>query len=541
LLRLFSFLFLFPFILMGESSARGQVFQVGAGSSSLFQAHGGSLTVRGANYDGWLGIGSLDGLTFGAFLRTQYRGYTLGFGDDTVSFRLPTDIFDSSHYFMGRGIGVAHQRERVSFYGFAGATSVGYGAPFFRGAQARTGIGLFFVEGQLAPKLRAFSRNAFSDRQTSINGVEWQPRTGLRLAVAGGLGANRGYFATSLAAEREWVSVKAAYVGAGNQFRRIVVPQPLLAETDRENILVVVRPKPFLSLTAGHQNFLQPLSRGPAGIRAAVDQLRANLTVAGFRFGAGRFDSRVLGVSSVGTTLSLGRDILRRLQVDANLFHNRPGLGPTSTVLVGTVREVVSPRLSLLQVVTNSNGRPSMSFGGNFLSNRVTVGVEYQTLYVPFRVGNQFKQALVLNLRVNPFGNVQVNAGTFVTPDGSVKYTVSGSEFLYHNGGVSGGPPPTAGRIHKFVVRGRVVNDQGAPVAGATLRIDGEVAFTDSQGEFFVRKSKRKSYDLHVLVHEFLTPGRFEVVSAPERVAAEPEEAAREVTVVVRRLPSTPR
>jgi hypothetical protein len=442
---------------------------------------------------------------------------------------------------MGRGIGVTRQDERVSFYGFAGATAVGYGAPFFRGAEARTGIGLLFVEGQLTPKLRVFSRNAFSDRQTSINGLEWRPRTDLRLAAAGGVGTNQGYFASSIAADREWISVKAAYVGAGSQFRRIVVPQPLLAEIDRENLLVVFRPRSFVSLTAGRQNFLQPLSRGSAGIRATVDQLRANLTVAGLRFGAGRFDSRVLGVSSVGTTLSLGRDMLRWLQVDANLFHNRPGLGPTSTVLVGTVREVISPRLSLLQVVTNSNGRPSMSFGGNFLSNRLTVGVEYQTLYVPFQAGNQFKQALVLNLRVNPFGNVQVNAGTFVAPDGSVKYTVSGSEFLYHNGGVSGGPPPTAGRIHKFVVRGRVVNDQGAPVAGATLRIDGEVAFTDSQGEFFVRKSKRKSYDLHVLVHEFLTPGRFEVVSAPERVAAEPEEAAREVTVVVRRLPSTPR
>jgi hypothetical protein len=530
-----------PFILIPARTLCGQVFQVGAGSSSLFQAHGGSLTVRGTNYDGWVGIGSLDGFTFGAFLRTRYRGYTLGFGDDTVSFRLPTDVFDNGHYFMGRGVGIGRQFERVSVYGFAGATSIGYGAPFFRGAQARSGIGLLFVEGQLAPKLRAFSRNVLSAQQTTINGLEWRPRTDLRLGVAGGVGASRGYFASSLSADRDWISVKAAYVGAGNQFRRIVVPQPLLAEVDRENILVVLRPKPFVSVTAGHQNFLQPLTQRTPGIRATVDQLRLNLYLARFRFGVGKFGSRVVGVSSTGSTLSLGRDILGRLQVDANLFHNRPGLGPTSTVLVGTLREVVSPRLSLLQVVTNSNGRPTMSFGGNFLSNRITVGVEYQTLYVPFRTGNQFKQALVLNLRLNPFGNVQVNAGTFVAPDGSVKYTVSGSEFLYRNGGISGGPPPTTGRIHKFVVHGRVVDEQGAPLAGATLRVDGEVAFTDSQGEFFVRKSKRRSYDFHVLPNEFLTPGRFEVISAPEKVTAEPEDMAKEISVVVRRLPSRPR
>ena len=124
-------------LLANETTVKGQVFQLGAGTSSQYRAHGGSVAIRGLNYDGWMGIGSLDGLSFGAFLRTQVDGYTLGFGDDAIPFRVPTDVFDNSHYFMGRGLSVARVRDGLSIFGFAGATSLGLGTPFFRGARVQ--------------------------------------------------------------------------------------------------------------------------------------------------------------------------------------------------------------------------------------------------------------------------------------------------------------------------------------------------------------------------------------------------------------------
>jgi hypothetical protein len=172
--------------------AYGQIFQLEGGTSTLYQAHGGSLAFRAANYDGWVGVGSLNGLRAGAFLRTHVRDSTLTLGDDVIPFRLPTDIFDSSHYLMGRGVGLTRSWGTTRVFGFAGATSVGWGTPFFRAAEVQKGVGLIFLERQLTPSLSVFSRNVFSDRQSSINGLDWQIRPGLHGAMAGGLGSNRG-------------------------------------------------------------------------------------------------------------------------------------------------------------------------------------------------------------------------------------------------------------------------------------------------------------------------------------------------------------
>ena len=527
-------------LLLPSHSAQAQVFQLQGGSSTLFQAHGGSVGFRGSKYEGWVGAGYLDQLRFGAFLRTKVRNYTLSLGDDEIPFRLPTDVFDSGHYFFARGMGVATKRERVSLFGFAGTTSSGFASPFFRAARSESGVGLLFLEAELSPTVRAFSHNVVSNRQTTITGLEWRPRQDLRMALAGGVGANNGYVSASLAAERGWVTVKAGYVGAGKQFRRIVVESPLSSEVTDENLLVVLRPNSFVTLTASHQNFLQPPFQQSKALQGAVDQMLANFTVAGWRLGGGLYRSTVSSSRNTGSSLSVGRNFASRLELGANLFHSRPSRGASSTTLVGNLREVISPRLSLLQLVTHSNGQTSVSFGGDFLSNRLALGVEYQTLYVPFRVGNPFKQALVLNLRLQLFGNFRVNAGTFVAPNGAVKYTVTSGTYLYRNHGVEAGEAVAAITLPKYMVRGRVTDAEGKAVRGATLRIGSDTVFTDSQCRFFIRKGKATTYPLVVLVNEFLAPGPFAVISAPSTVTSTQEERAPEVTIVVRALPRLP-
>src|SRR2546427_4856064 len=77
-----------------------------------------------------------------------------------------------------------------------------------------------------------------------------------------------------------------------------------------------------------------------------------------------------------------------------------------------------------------------------------------------------------------------------------------------------------------MLVGGGVSDEDGPPVAGAGLRIDGELVFSDSGGAFFLRRKKAKLYPLEVLPNQFMLPGRFEVVSAPEVVRAEREQMA---------------
>ncbi len=170
--------------------ASAQVFQVQGGSSSLFQASGGSVEFHAANSEGWLGAGLLAGKPrAGAFLQTHWRHSLLSLGDETILFPLATDLFDGGHYFLGRGAGIARDFESLRVFGFAGASSEGFGAPFFRGARAQRGTGLLFLDGILSRKLRWFSRNIVSGRQTSIHGFDWQPGKGARAALAGGIAA----------------------------------------------------------------------------------------------------------------------------------------------------------------------------------------------------------------------------------------------------------------------------------------------------------------------------------------------------------------
>jgi hypothetical protein len=308
---------------------------------------------------------------------------------------------------------------------------------------------------------------------------------------------------------------------------------------DRENVLLALHPTPFLTVSAGRQNFLQPNSGGGPAIRGSVNQYAAALSAARVNVSGSLFDSRVLGFSSRGASFAVGRDFFGRLQVNGNYLWNRPGHGRALTSLLGIFRETISPRLSLLQLVNHSQGRTTISYGGNLVSNRISIGIEYQTLYLPFQTGNQFKQALILSFQLRPFGNVQLNAGSFVAPDGTVRYTAYGGTFLYH-GELAGTPPVAGGDLFKYLVRGRVTDEAGKPIRGAALRIDGGIAFSDSNGRFFVRKKKPETFRLEVLLDQFIVPGAFEVVSAPANVQAQPDDVAREWTVVLRRVTAAP-
>ena len=65
-----------------------------------------------------------------------------------------------------------------------------------------------------------------------------------------------------------------------------------------------------------------------------------------------------------------------------------------------------------------------------------------------------------------------------------------------------------------------------------------DLAFTNSQGGFYLRLRRAQAVPFAVALGEFVVPGRYEVVSAPNQVlpAADGEEQGYEI--VVRRLPN---
>ena len=512
--------------------ARAQVFRLQAGSSTLYQAHGGSIMVKADQYEAMVGFGDLNPFRVGAAVRTRYRSADLGFGDAIVPFRLPTDVFAAGHSFLGRGASVGYEADGVRLFTMGGTTSTGYWAPYTFGARPEEPVGLCFLEGVVSPTLKATSRSLYSGAMTTILGFDWTPRKDFEAAIAGGVGSGDGYAAASAVFQRPWVTARAAYVIAGDDFRRVVVPQPQASEVDRENLEITVRPTPRFSLSVARNNYLQPASFGVANARGTVNQAIVSGVVERTSLSAAIFLSESPGGGGRGLSFSAGRDVTRFLKLNGSILRSDPNRGPSSTMFVGNVRETISPRLDLVQVVTHSGDNTTVSFGGNWLSNVLKIGLEYQTIYVPFAPEDPFRQALNFHVTLQAFGDFQANVGSYVGPDGRVRYTAYGSQYLYR--GESAGSPKEAGLLPN-VVRGVVRDETGKPVSGAAIRIDEEIVYTDTQGSFFVRLKKAREYPVEVAPEEFLTAGRYEVVEAPERAMAAPDAEAEEISIVVRR------
>src|SRR4029079_14785304 len=86
----------------------------------------------------------------------------------------------------------------------------------------------------------------------------------------------------------------------------------------------------------------------------------------------------------------------------------------------------------------------------------------------------------------------------------------------------------------------RVLDEAGQPVEGAAIDFDGGTVFTNARGEFLLRLRQPRRLEPHVLLNEFLLPGRWRVNAVPERVQAQPEDRARPVEIRLERAVPTP-
>lgn len=528
-------------VLLWAAGAHAQIFRVQGGESTLLNAEGGSVEFKAPDYDGSIGLGYYNNrIQFGGTTRYKFHDYTLLGGDENIPFTLPTDVFDASHYFSARGAGVTRKFEDSRFYAFAGTTSTWLGTGFFNAATSDRAAGIFFYERKLNNDLTLVSREIVSNTQTALQGLEWTPRKWLKAALTGGLGSNQGYFASSFDAETQKLALKASYVLTGDRFERVTVISPFSSEVNKGNVQMLYKPNHSVSITAGHENILQPVTAGGALEQASVNQLSNDFHVNRFYFGSGLFWSDAAGRKTSGENLYLGRRIRQRIEVNGNYFSSKPQAQGTTaaertSVVSGTVRESFSSRFGLLQLISRTAGQTTYAFGGDFTSNRFQFRADYQNVYLPFRPDHPFEQALALNVMVRVKGPLQVMAVSNVAPDGHLRYSFGASTYLYRLSGMAGSAlPQETFSMAKYVVQGMVKDEQGSAVEGAALHVGKEIAYSDSSGHFQVRMSKHGPYALSVVPDEFLTNLVYEVISAPAQVRADSDDAAPNIEVILR-------
>lgn len=537
-MRVYSLLLLISIV---SSRLPAQVFELNGGSSSLYQAQGGTLTARGPSFDASLSGGIVAGKLVGGANLTKVIGRsTFLAGDDYIRFVLPTDTFDTSHYLVAVGAGVRTRVRDTDVFAFAGATSNSFNSPLFEGARAETPAAILFLRRKIGRNLAATSNMVFSKQTTAIEGLEWSPKRFLKAALAGGVGANQPYGAASLNLTRPQFDVKAAYISAGSQFHRVAVDAPLMSEPDRENVLITVRPLKFLTLAGGRNNFLSPIGNAQTNVRSSVDNLTAGLEVAGTGLNASYFHSAYLENSNDATAYTAERNIGSRIHVSASYLESRPTNAPRSRTFLSNFNEKLTPRLNVTQLVSRSQGQTTVSFGGGFLSNPLTVSAEYQTFYVPERNSAPFEQAMIVDVQLHLFHGLMLHGASFVAPDGSLRYTADTQAVAVREGKYV--PPGEGGlnmlartSIGKMLVRGTVLDTEKHPVAGAALMIDGLLVYTNDDGIYTVREHKAHTHQLKVLVDQFLDGDAYRVVSAPATVSSASESSSAETVIIVER------
>jgi hypothetical protein len=143
---------------------------------------------------------------------------------------------------------------------------------------------------------------------------------------------------------------------------------------------------------------------------------------------------------------------------------------------------------------------------------------------------------MIVDLQLHLFRGVGLHGGTFLAPDGSLRYTAEASGVMTRQSGDAHGSAQHYS-IGSSMLHGRVVDSNGQPVEGAALLIDKMAIFTDSEGRFFLREPRPHTHTLQVLTDKFLNGGSYEVKSAPSSVKATKSGSDAEILIIVRRVP----
>ena len=522
------------------SPAAGQtVVELQAGGTSLYDSYGLYANLFGRKYEGWAGVGYQDGWRFGAGVRTGFGRDTLSLGSDVLLVALPTDV-------LGLGINVLAQDVRYTLVrggttvsAVAGWAAANSGSQFFRAYSFDSPFAATAVRQRLGSRWIVGFQGVLADQQTALGTAQWLARPDLVLGASAGIGSNDPYVAGSAVYTARQVTAAASYVWLPEgTFRRVDLPYPLQSEANKLNLRAEYEPWQDIAIGGGVQNFLQD-SGGPGPVTASGTTAYVRAQRFGVRAQAGIYDSRSAGVTNFSNYFALGYTFARRVDVEGYLLQSRPSNGDHANTPIINLRERITRRLGLMQQFMWNDGSLTVQFGGDVVLPLGDVNVSYQLVQQPFAPSDPFKSVLSISARLQ-LGRYSTSVNTTVLPDGSVNYLATASTFLYL--GQYGGLQPNAvgSRPGRFVLRGRVVDEQGAPVEGAALDLNGELAFTNAEGQFLIRVNRLDDYRLEVKLDEFLLPGTWEVLSAPASVRAERENRAQSVDVILRRLDAPP-
>ncbi len=273
-----------------------------------------------------------------------------------------------------------------------------------------------------------------------------------------------------------------------------------------------------------------------------LNSLGANGSLGAWQLNANATSSRSVDMWTKTGSFTVSRPLLNQFLRATGVVTQVNNQYGRNRFYIGTLEERFSPRLRLRETYTHSGLQHTITAGGQFLSNRLILGIDQQLVYNTLAGGGRSVfHAWTVNLRLPLIRGLRLNVNSVIDPAGHVQYTAFlDGLFFSRNGSYMPGVPPAAESVDlgRYIVRGIVQDESGKPVWGIAVQVDGQLAFSDTTGQFYVRFHKRGIFPVYVLAGQSLAPLPYVAVRVPVTAEAQPWETATPVQIVVRRVPA---
>jgi hypothetical protein len=489
--------FLFLLLLLAlPNISHAQVVELRGGDSTMFDAGGGSVVLHFPNSTETFGAGIASGqFHYGISSAFDWHQWHLTTGDNYLSLAVGTGLAVPL-----RGLTVERKWKKQTLTLFTGAAGQIYSFPFFSATSVNHfGTGILY-QRQLPRGLDFSTMGVVVGSQYTAIGALHYVWKGLDASGAAGL----------------------------------LQSQPFANGT------IFYKPIKSLTFFATRQDFFFDVQQTPtAGTGSSLVQEKSTISSVGTSAnlrGLSLSASALTGTS--GTTQVSGQTFGGAVHpgpVAVTASYNRSAHGDSVT---SSFTEKLNRHWSVSEFLTYAQGQWSLNYGGSFKSNRLTASVGYVTNFVPYSTGGSpFQQTIGVSVSWQLPHSTTVTLATNTLPNGAVRWSTFGNSYV--QGPLQMGK--VAGQAHtnqptlaaKFIVRGIVKDPSGLPVAGAAVLVGKEPAFTDSAGAFFVRFRKATAVAIKVVPGDFLAPGNWHIITAPETATPELEDRSTVLNIEV--------
>lgn len=265
------------------------------------------------------------------------------------------------------------------------------------------------------------------------------------------------------------------------------------------------------NVTAAHFDTFTP-------IRARSDSVGGGFYTQRFSVGGGVSQSATAlgGLLAENVTASFR---YAKLQNTVGVYHSR------NLMMVDTVTEHITRHIAAEELISHTEGNTSMSFGGDYTSNRLSCGVSQGIGYSPtlgyirttsVHIALSVHGTKLTAIAIEAPGIRQYQAGTEKWAQGPMQ---GKTRTVTHS---SGG---------KFSVLGVVQDGDGLPLAGVAIAVGDTVLFTNRAGRFETHSKKAQPVLVGVDLDQTMTAGDWKVRDCPQTVMPTVEPQA--ITIVL--------